>query len=54
MLAVINPERKRHATHHRVHDREVIAGAVEFYNKRFNVGFTDQERADLVAFLEAL
>ncbi|HEY2560792.1 MAG TPA: cytochrome C [Caldimonas sp.] len=27
---------------------------VRFYNDRFGIGFTDQERADLVAFLQAL
>jgi cytochrome c peroxidase len=27
---------------------------VEFYDKRFNIGFTAQEKADLVAFLSAL
>jgi hypothetical protein len=27
---------------------------VTFYNDRFGIGFTDQERADLVAFLQAL
>jgi hypothetical protein len=31
-----------------------LADVVEFYNKRFKVGFTDQEKAELVAFLEAL
>src|SRR6516162_9207318 len=31
-----------------------LADVVEFYNKRFDIGFTDQERADLVAFLSAL
>jgi cytochrome c peroxidase len=34
------------------------AGSLEdvltFYEKRFNVGFTAQERADLIAFLNAL
>jgi cytochrome c peroxidase len=28
--------------------------AVEFYNQRFNIGFTPQEKKDLVAFLSAL
>jgi cytochrome c peroxidase len=28
--------------------------AVEFYNKRFKIGFTSQEKSDLVAFLSAL
>ena len=28
--------------------------AVEFYNKRFHIGFTPQEKRDLVAFLSAL
>ena len=27
---------------------------VSFYNDRFGIGFTDQERDDLVAFLKAL
>jgi hypothetical protein len=27
---------------------------VEFYKQRFDIGFTDQEKADLVAFLSAL
>jgi hypothetical protein len=31
-----------------------LADVVEFYNKRFKVGLTDQEKAELVAFLEAL
>jgi cytochrome c peroxidase len=26
----------------------------EFYNKRFNIGFTPQEKRDLIAFLSAL
>jgi cytochrome c peroxidase len=28
--------------------------AVEFYDTRFTIGFTDQEKADLVAFLNSL
>jgi cytochrome c peroxidase len=28
--------------------------AVEFYDTRFNIGFTDEEKADLVAFLNSL
>ena len=28
--------------------------AVEFYDTRFNIGLTAQEKADLVAFLRAL
>jgi hypothetical protein len=31
-----------------------LGSAVDFYNTRFTIGFTDQEKADLVAFLEAL
>jgi cytochrome c peroxidase len=31
-----------------------LGQAVDFYNTRFAIGFTDQEKADLVAFLEAL
>jgi cytochrome c peroxidase len=27
---------------------------VEFYDTRFNIGLTEQEKADLVAFLRAL
>jgi hypothetical protein len=31
-----------------------LGAAVDFYNTRFSIGFTDQEKADLVAFLQAL
>jgi cytochrome c peroxidase len=31
-----------------------LASVVNFYDRRFDVGFTDQERADLIAFLGAL
>ena len=31
-----------------------LADAVEFYNQRFSIGFTEQEKADLLAFLQAL
>jgi len=31
-----------------------LEDAVDFYDTRFNIGFTDQEKADLVAFLKAL
>ena len=31
-----------------------LATAVEFYDTRFDIGFTDQEKSDLVAFLMAL
>ena len=31
-----------------------LSDVVTFYEKRFNVSFTDQERADLIAFLNAL
>jgi hypothetical protein len=31
-----------------------LADVVEFYNQRFAIGFTDQQKADLVAFLSAL
>ena len=27
---------------------------IDFYESRFNIGFTAQERSDLIAFLEAL
>jgi hypothetical protein len=27
---------------------------VDFYDERFHIGFTDQEKHDLVAFLRAL
>jgi cytochrome c peroxidase len=38
------------------HDGSVstLTGVVNFYNKRFNIGFTAQETADLVAFLSVL
>jgi hypothetical protein len=31
-----------------------LSDVVTFYDKRFNVGFTEQERADLIAFLNSL
>jgi cytochrome c peroxidase len=31
-----------------------LADVVNFYNTRFNIGFTAQEKADLLAFLNAL
>jgi hypothetical protein len=31
-----------------------LGKAVDFYDTRFSIGFTDQEKADLVAFLQAL
>ena len=31
-----------------------LAEVVEFYNQRFQMGLTDQEKADLVAFLKSL
>jgi len=31
-----------------------LGDVMDFYNKRFNVGLTDQEKADLIAFLNAL
>ena len=31
-----------------------LEDAVDFYNTRFGIGFTDQEKSDLVAFLKAL
>jgi cytochrome c peroxidase len=31
-----------------------LADVVEFYNTRFNIGFTPQEKADLIAFLRSL
>jgi len=31
-----------------------LADVVTFYNTRFNIGFTAQEQADLIAFLNAL
>jgi hypothetical protein len=31
-----------------------LLDVVEFYNQRFNLGFTDQQKADLVAFLGSL
>jgi cytochrome c peroxidase len=33
---------------------KTLADAVDFYDKRFGIGFTAQERVDLVAFLNAL
>jgi hypothetical protein len=31
-----------------------LGDAVEFYNQRFGIGFTEQQKADLVAFLDSL
>lgn len=31
-----------------------LADVVDFYDKRFNIGLTSQERSDLIAFLLAL
>jgi cytochrome c peroxidase len=31
-----------------------LADVVEFYNQRFDIGFTDQQKADLAAFLSSL
>jgi cytochrome c peroxidase len=31
-----------------------LADVVEFYDKRFNVGFSSQEKQDLIAFLGTL
>jgi cytochrome c peroxidase len=33
---------------------ENLADVLTFYDKRFNIGFTAQEKADLIAFLNAL
>jgi len=31
-----------------------LLDVVEFYNQRFNLGFTEQQKSDLVAFLKTL
>jgi cytochrome c peroxidase len=31
-----------------------LGAVVDFYNQRFSIGFTEQEKADLVAFLKTL
>ena len=31
-----------------------LAAVVDFYDTRFSIGFTNQEKDDLIAFLEAL
>jgi len=31
-----------------------LSDVIEFYDQRFNIGFTAQEKADLIAFLNAL
>jgi cytochrome c peroxidase len=31
-----------------------LADVIDFYNTRFQIGLTDRERADLLAFLRAL
>lgn len=33
---------------------KTLQDVVEFYDQRFNIGFTDEEKEDLVAFLLAL
>ena len=33
---------------------ETLEDVVSFYERRFNIGFTAREKADLVAFLRAL
>lgn len=33
---------------------ETLEDVIDFYDSRFNIGFTDDEKADLVAFLRAL
>ena len=33
---------------------KTLDDAVEFYNQRFQLGFTDQQKNDLVAFLKTL
>jgi cytochrome c peroxidase len=33
---------------------ESLAKVIDFYNTRFSIGFTKREKADLIAFLEAL
>jgi cytochrome c peroxidase len=33
---------------------QTLGDVIDFYDKRFNIGFTPQEKADLVAFLNAL
>ena len=39
-----------------VHDGSAadLGEVVDFYNARFNIGFTQEERADLIAFLSSL
>jgi len=31
-----------------------LSDVIDFYDKRFNIGFTPQEKKDLVVFLSAL
>ena len=31
-----------------------LSDVIDFYNKRFNIGFTDQEKKDMIAFLSTL
>ena len=31
-----------------------ITNLIDFYNQRFNIGLTDQQKADLAVFLESL
>jgi hypothetical protein len=32
----------------------ILGDVMEFYNQRFDIGFTDQQKADLVALLISL
>ena len=34
--------------------RRTCAAVIDFYNTRFSLNFTDQDKADLVAFLKTL
>jgi hypothetical protein len=31
-----------------------LRDVVEFYNKRYSINFTEQEKKDLISFLEAM
>jgi hypothetical protein len=46
------PEHRNHHFHNGL--AKDLEAVIEFYDERFGIGFTEQEKADLIAFLETL
>jgi cytochrome c peroxidase len=46
--------READTPHEILESAKTLDDAVEFYNQRFQLGFTDQQKKDLVAFLKTL